>query len=131
MIAGAKAPPICLKCIIKYGNGKDVEVGLRGTGTIGGVAAGRHGMEVELKGGDDMQVKLIGIRKLNNETQSLLAKLIGRDLRTYQNKEAGKTQFTANEMFTIAEHYKKAIDDIFLPSNFMNQEVDKQKRGEA
>ena len=70
-----------------------------------------------------MQVRLIGIRKMHNETQRALAKLIGRDLRTYQNKETGKTQFTANEMFIIAKHYGRAIDDIFLPSNFMKHEI--------
>lgn len=70
-----------------------------------------------------MQEKLIKIRRSNLETQSTLAKLIGVDLRTYQNKEAGVSQFKSNEMFIIASHYGMKIDDIFVPTNFMNHEV--------
>lgn len=76
------------------------------------------------RGGDDiMQEKLLRIRKAHLESQSVLAKLIGVDLRTYQNKEAGITQFKSNEMFAIASHYGMKIDDIFMPTNFMNHEV--------
>lgn len=70
-----------------------------------------------------MQEKLIRLRRGNLESQSALAKLIGVDLRTYQNKESGKTQFKANEMFAIAQHYKMDIGEIFSPTNFMNREV--------
>ena len=70
-----------------------------------------------------MQEKLIKIRRSNLESQSTLAKLIGVDLRTYQNKEAGVSQFKSNEMFAIASHYGMKIDDIFVPTNFMNHEV--------
>lgn len=41
-----------------------------------------------------MQEKLIRIRRSNLESQSVLAKLIGVDLRTYQNKEAGVSRRT-------------------------------------
>lgn len=64
-----------------------------------------------------MQEKLIRIRRANLESQSVLAKLIGVDLRTYQNKEAGVSQFKSNEMFAIASHYGKKIEDIFVPTN--------------
>lgn len=70
-----------------------------------------------------MQEKLIRLRRGNLESQSELAKLIGVDLRTYQNKECGKSQFKANEMFIIAQHFKKPIDAIFSPTNFMKHEV--------
>jgi len=70
-----------------------------------------------------MQEKLIRIRRSNLESQSVLAKLIGVDLRTYQNKEAGVSQFKLNEMFAIASHYGKKIEDIFVPTNLTNHKV--------
>lgn len=70
-----------------------------------------------------MQILLIKIRKANLETQSDMAKLINVDLRTYQNKEMRISQFKQNEMFIIAKHFNKPIDEIFLPTNFVNQEV--------
>lgn len=74
-----------------------------------------------------MQEKLIRTRKANLETQEKIAKLIGVDVRTYQNKENGATQFKMNEMFIIATHFNKKIDEIFTPTNFGNHEV---KEGE-
>lgn len=69
-----------------------------------------------------MQTLLIKTRRGNLETQEDIAKLIGVDVRTYQNKENGTTQFKQNEMFLIARHYKKRIDEIFLPTNFEKYE---------
>lgn len=69
-----------------------------------------------------MQKLLIKERRANFETQSDVAKLIGVKLRTYQNKEYGTSQFKQNEMFIIAKHYNKKIDEIFLPTDFMNHE---------
>ncbi len=69
-----------------------------------------------------MQKLLIKERRANFETQSDVAKLIGVELRTYQNKEYGTSQFKQNEMFIIAKHYNKKIDEIFLPTDFMNHE---------
>ena len=58
------------------------------------------------------------------QVQFLLeSKLINVDVRTYQNKEKGVTQFKQNEMFIIARHFNKKIDEIFLPTNFEKQEV--------
>lgn len=71
-----------------------------------------------------MQVKLIRLRKGNLITQSSMAKLINVDLRTYQNKERGDTQFKQNEMFAIAKFFNKKIDEIFLPTDFMKHEVE-------
>lgn len=70
-----------------------------------------------------MQEKLLRIRRAHLESQRFLATLIGVDLRTYQNKESGATQFKSNEMFLIARHYKMKVDDIFTPTNFMKHEV--------
>ena len=74
-----------------------------------------------------MQDKLIRLRKGNLVTQSSMAKLINVDLRTYQNKERGDTQFKQNEMFAIAKFFNKKIDEIFLPTDFMNHEVLKKE----
>lgn len=70
-----------------------------------------------------MQTKLAALRRYHNYSQKDMADLIGVDLRTYINKENGHSQFKANEMFTIARKFQKPIDEIFLPTNFMNHEV--------
>lgn len=70
-----------------------------------------------------MQFLLEAIRRSKKESQEDIAKLIGVDVRTYQNKEKGITQFKQNEMFLIAQHFNKKIDEIFLPTNFEKQEV--------
>lgn len=61
-----------------------------------------------------MQWNLIKLRKENEETQEEIAELIGITVSAYRNKELGRTQFKADEMFIIAEHYNKTINDIFL-----------------
>lgn len=72
-----------------------------------------------------MQSKLAAIRRYHNKSQKEIADLIGVDVRTYINKEQGKTQFKANEMFIIAKYFGKTIEEIFLPENFENLEVRK------
>lgn len=70
-----------------------------------------------------MEQPLEFIRRGNKITQASMAKLINVDVRTYQNKEKGITQFKQNEMFTIAKHLNMKIDEIFLPTNFEKHEV--------
>ncbi len=70
-----------------------------------------------------MQYKLESLRRSLKESQEDMAKLINVDVRTYQNKEKGVTQFKGDEMFLIAKHFNKKIDEIFLPPDFMNHEV--------
>lgn len=70
-----------------------------------------------------MQTNLIQIRNSLNVTQKQLADFIGVDVRTYINKEQGISQFKCNEMFAISYYFKKDVESIFLPSNFMNREV--------
>jgi DNA-binding XRE family transcriptional regulator len=70
-----------------------------------------------------MQYKLESLRRSRKESQEDMAKLIKVDVRTYQNKEKGITQFKGDEMFLIAQHFNKKIDDIFLPPDFMKHEV--------
>lgn len=70
-----------------------------------------------------MQTNLIKLRTSSNVTQKQLADLIEVDVRTYINKEQGISQFKCNEMFAISYYFKKDVESIFLPSNFMNREV--------
>lgn len=77
-----------------------------------------------------MAQPLESIRRAAGESQKYVASLIGVDVRTYQNKEKGITQFKQGEMFTIARHYNKPIDEIFLPVNFEKHEV-KGRDGKA
>ena len=70
-----------------------------------------------------MQYLLDSIRRANRITQEDMAELINVDVRTYQNKEKGVTQFKQNEMFVIAQFFNKKIDEIFLPTNFEKHEV--------
>ncbi|MEK4502767.1 helix-turn-helix transcriptional regulator [Bacillus sp. FSL R12-0069] len=70
-----------------------------------------------------MQDNLVKWRMYNRLNQQDMADLIGVDKRTYANKEHGVTQFKANEMFLIAQKFGKGIEEIFLPTNFMEYEV--------
>jgi DNA-binding XRE family transcriptional regulator len=70
-----------------------------------------------------MQEWLAALRRYHNLSQKDMARLIGVDLRTYINKENGRSQFKANEMFVIAQKFQKPIDQIFLPTNFKKHEV--------
>ena len=70
-----------------------------------------------------MQYLLDSIRRSKKITQEDMAKLLNIDVRTYQNKEKGVTQFKQNEMFIIAKFFNKKIDEIFLPTNFENHEI--------
>jgi len=70
-----------------------------------------------------MQYLLEAVRRSRKESQGALAKLINVDVRTYQNKEKGVTQFKQNEMFIIAKHFNRKVDELFLPTNFEKNEV--------
>jgi len=77
-----------------------------------------------------MQEKLIALRRYKGISQKEMAKMLGIDPRTYVNKEHGITQFKANEMFMIARVLQTEIEDIFLPTNFMNREVKEVKKAQ-
>ncbi|MGX7075382.1 helix-turn-helix transcriptional regulator [Globicatella sanguinis] len=70
-----------------------------------------------------MQDKLIALRRGSLLTQSDMAKIINVDLRTYQAKERGESQFKLNEMFAISEHFGMTMDEIFLNKNFIKHEI--------
>ncbi len=70
-----------------------------------------------------MQEKLIILRKKNKINQETLAKLINVTPKQYGLKERGDAIFNGDEMFLIAEYFGMKIDDIFLPSNHQNGEL--------
>lgn len=63
-----------------------------------------------------MQEKLIILRKNNDVTQKELADVIGISPKQYSYKEMGKNKFNGDEMFKIANYFKRKVDDIFLPT---------------
>lgn len=64
--------------------------------------------------------KLRGLRVEKGYTQEYMAKLIGISLTSYQRKESGATQFTANELVKIAEVLEIDIKEIFFTHNVPN-----------
>ena len=74
------------------------------------------------KGGEQemQQWNLVTLRKQNKYTQPEIAEMLGISFAAYQNKETGRAQFKADEMFAIAKIFNKPIEDIFLPSNYDN-----------
>lgn len=58
--------------------------------------------------------KLRGLRGEKRYTQEDMANLIGISNSSYQRKENGITQFTANEIIKIAEVLQVDISDIFF-----------------
>ncbi|MEB7428338.1 helix-turn-helix domain-containing protein [Enterococcus faecalis] len=77
-----------------------------------------------------MQLLLIELRKKAGESQKDIADLIGISEGSYRKREIGNLQFKMNEMFVIAKHYNKPIEDIFLPRKF-TKSVLKEKRQPA
>lgn len=62
-----------------------------------------------------MQGKLLAFRKEKGVSQKELADLIGVSVNTYSNKELGKREFKASEMFKIASYLSVEVTDIFSP----------------
>lgn len=67
------------------------------------------------------------LRKYNELTCQDMADLLGIEARTYINKENGLSQFKLNEMFLICKKFKRSLDEIFLPKNFMIHEVEEDE----
>jgi putative transcriptional regulator len=57
--------------------------------------------------------KVIGKRNESKLTQEEMAKKLGISLRSYSNKENGKTDFTASELIKISEITKTPISYFF------------------
>ncbi len=63
-----------------------------------------------------MQHKLFSLRKFESKmTQSEVADYLGISIKTYRDKEKGKSEFTQDEMFALSELFNCGIEDIFLP----------------
>lgn len=58
--------------------------------------------------------KLRGLRVEKGYTQEEIAKLIGISFTSYQRKENGVTQFTADEIVKLAETLRVNISEIFF-----------------
>lgn len=67
-----------------------------------------------------MQSKLLILRKEKKMTQIGLAQVIGISAKSYRDKENGRLNFSQDEMFALANVFKKSIDDIFLPRKHQN-----------
>lgn len=89
---------------------------MRGTGTIGGVAAGRHGMEVELKGGDDVQMSLKAARVNAGLTQDDVAKKLRKNKQTVVNWELGRTIIDFANFSALCDLYGVPKEAISLPT---------------
>lgn len=67
-----------------------------------------------------MQWKLIALRKQHNLDRVEMAKVAGTSVSSYAMKERGDTQFKMSEMFRLREYFGLSIEEIFLPTNCIN-----------
>lgn len=74
-----------------------------------------------------MQDNLILLRKKHNITQQELADLLEINVKTYNFKEIGRNEFTMNEMFKIANFFRKTVEEIFLPTVLQNGVIENRK----
>jgi DNA-binding XRE family transcriptional regulator len=73
-----------------------------------------------------MQWNLIRLRKENILTQKQVADRLKINLNTYIRKENGESQFKANEMFILSKLFGKRIEEIFLPTDCINNAIIKE-----
>ena len=69
------------------------------------------------------QWKLIQLRKEAGLTQQQMADLLKMNLSTYQNKENGRSSFKDYEAFMIMRLFNKKFEDIFLPTNCIDNAI--------
>lgn len=69
-----------------------------------------------------MQNKVKAWRRYYGITQIEMARELGISDRTYINKETGRSEFTAKEMFLVARVLQKKVSEIFLPPDFSDTE---------
>lgn len=70
-----------------------------------------------------MQYNLVVLRMKHKLTQRDMAKIIGSNVDSYGRKERGELQFKGDEMFAISQYFEKTMDEIFLPTNSINNAV--------
>lgn len=78
-----------------------------------------------------MQWNLIRFRKESDLTQKQIADMMGINLTTYIKKENGESQFKANEMFFLRNLFGKRIEEIFLPTNCINNAISDRSENNA
>lgn len=67
-----------------------------------------------------MQTKLWELRRNKNLLQKDVADALGMSVTTYSQKEQGKIEFKATEMFKASEFFGVPMDQIFLPRSHQN-----------
>ncbi|RDW21010.1 transcriptional regulator [Oceanobacillus arenosus] len=70
-----------------------------------------------------MQWLLIRLRKEKELTQKQMARKMNLNITTYVNKENGKSPFKSDEMFFLRDFFGKPIEEIFLPTNCINNAI--------
>lgn len=70
-----------------------------------------------------IQRKVKGLIVENDINQEILAKEIGITREMINRKINGRSNFTLNEAFTIANYFNKTVDEIFLPSELTQKEL--------
>lgn len=70
------------------------------------------------------QWNLIRLRSDRNLKQKDVARLINISEESYGMKERGQTQFQMEEMFILSGYFGLAMEQIFLPRDFGNTEVE-------
>lgn len=74
------------------------------------------------------QWNLIRLRSERDLKQEDTAKLLGITKESYGMKERGQTQFQMKEMFILSRYFKLPLEQIFLPNDFGNTEVEEEVR---
>lgn len=69
------------------------------------------------------QWNVIRFRKENNLSQEKMAEILQINVTTYLRKELGKSLFNADEMFFLAAFFGKKLEEIFLPSDSINNRI--------
>lgn len=65
----------------------------------------------------NFQWKLIQLRKEAGITQKQMAEILNINVATYVRKETGQNDFLSSEMFKISDFFARSLEEIFLPSN--------------
>lgn len=86
----------------------------------------RRGLRQKIKGGNDMQMKLIEVRKKNKLTQKDMAALLGINVAAYRDREQGRTDFKLYEVFLISHYFHRCVGDLFNNSGM--RKADKIRR---
>lgn len=74
-----------------------------------------------------MQMKLYELRKKSKLSQKEVADFLGITRISYGQKERGTSQFQQDEMFKLANMFRKPISEIFLPRSNQNGYKDEKE----